>query len=632
LHNVCIQQGRVQLKYAIIDTGYMIQAIRHFIFGTPLASSQIRLVRLAIPLAFVVVSANPLSSVAYAPEEIVHALSDAGEEAFDYALFIALAIVALMLIVVSSYSQVIRAYPGEGGGYVVVKRNLGTSFGLVAAAGLLVDYILTVSVSTTAGVAAIGSAFPDIAQHQTELSILFIILLTVINLRGFRESAQFLSLPVYLFVGSILAMVVVGLFRQFFDGTPVVASQPALTAETKEVGPYLFLLAFSAGCVALTGIESISNTVGIFKSPEARNARITLLVMGLLLAGLFFGVVVLAFFFKIGLLEGQTLVSGVAKAAFGDNVFYYVVQFSTAFILVVAANSSFSAFPRLASTLARDGFVPRALANLGDRLVFSNGVLVLAAFSIILILMFQGDPHHLIPLYSIGVFIGFTLTQSGMVMHWWQTRAGGWVHGFLINGTGAAITGVVLLVLTVTKFSLGAWMVVLAIPLLLFVFTTIRSHYRAVAEALSLDSLDHYISPPLVVRNVVIFPIGAVHRAVLPALEYARAIGTSVEAVHVAVDEEAARVAKFRWERLETGIPLTLIPSPYRAVVRPLVDYIREVARNYPAEHITVVIPEFVPRRLWQQLLHNQTALFLKLTLLFQRRIVVVSVPYHLPK
>lgn len=610
----------------------MISALRHFLLGTPLASSQLKLVRLAIPLAFVIVSANPLSSVAYAPEEMIRALGGTGEAALSYTVFIALAIVVLMFMVVSSYSQVIRAYPTEGGGYVVAKQNLGPSAGLVSGAGLLVDYILTVAVSVTAGVAAMISAFPGIAHYRTELSILFIIILTILNLRGFRESAQFLALPVYLFVASLLATIAVGVIRHFAGEVSGVAEAPAMAQGTKAVGPYLLLLAFASGCVALTGIESISNTVGIFKAPESRNARITLMVMGLLLAALFFGITILAFFFKLGALEGQTLVSSVAKASFGPNALYYVVQFSTVLILVVAANSSFSSFPRLASMLARDGFLPRTLANLGDRLVFSNGVLVLAALSIILVLLFQGDPHHLIPLYSIGVFIGFTLTQSGMVVHWWQTRERGWLHGLLINGVGAGITGVVLLVLMVTKFVPGAWMVVIAIPLLLLAFNTIRNHYRTVAEALSLDQLDHYVTPPPVVRNVVIFPIGAVHRAVLPALEYARAIGTSLEAVHVAVDEEAARVAKFRWERLETDIPLTILPSPYRAVVRPLVDYIREVANRYPSEHVTVVIPEFVPRRWWQHLLHNQTALFLKLTLLFQRRVVVVSVPYHLPK
>ena len=583
--------------------------------------------RLAIPLAFVIVSANPLSSVAYAPEEIVHVLGGS-EQALRYAVFTALAVTFLMLIVVTSYTQVIRAYPNEGGGYVVAKQNLGPSLGLVSAAGLLVDYILTVSVSTTAGVAAISSAFPSIAHYRIELSILFIIVLTTLNLRGFRESAQFLAFPVYLFVGGLSAVIAVGIFRHLSGGVPpaVVTQSP----EVQHVGPYLLLLAFSAGCVALTGIESISNTVGIFKAPESRNARITLLIMGLLLATLFFGVTLLAFFFKLGPLEGQTLVSGVAKTSFGVNVLYYVVQFSTVFILVVAANSSFSSFPRLASILARDGVLPRTLANLGDRLVFSNGVLVLAALSMTLVLLFRGDTHHLIPLYSIGVFIGFTLTQSGMVVHWWQSRDSGWLHGLLINGVGAAVTGVVLLVLTVTKFVPGAWMAVVAIILLLLLFSTIRSHYRAVAEALTLERLDRYVMPPPTVRNVVIFPIGAVHRAVLPALEYARAIGTSVEAVHVAVDEEAARTAQLRWENLETGIPLTLIPSPYRAVVRPLVDYIKEVATAFPADHVTVVIPEFVPARLWQQLLHNQTASLLKLALLFQRRVVVVSVPYHL--
>lgn len=610
----------------------MLEVLRRFVFGTPLATSQLALRRLTIPLGFVVISSDPLSVVAYAPEEILRALAGSGEAAFGYAVFIALAIAALMLIVVSSYNQVIRAYPGEGGAYVVARQNIGTPFGLVAAAGLLIDYILTVSVSVTAGAAAIGSAFPGIAHFQIELSILFIGFLTIVNLRGVRESAQFLAFPIYLFVFSMLALIAVGIIRHFLGGVPVEAipsSEPV-----KDVGPYLLLLAFASGCVGLTGIEATSNAVRVFKEPEARNARITLTLMGILLATTFFGVTLLAYFFKIGPLESETVLSRIARTTFGTNVFYYVVQLGTVFILIVAANTAFSAFPRLASILARDGFLPRTLANLGDRLVFSNAILVLAALASLLVLMFQGDTHLLIPLYAIGVFISFTLNQSGMVIHWWQTRDKGWLHGLLINGFGALLTGMVLLVLAAMKFASGAWMVVIAIPVLLLVFSAIRNHYRAVAEALTLDSLDmdQDAKPLPTVRNIVVFPIGAVHRAILPALEYARAIGTSVEAVHVAVDEAAAQTAQVRWEKLDTGIPLTIIPSPYRAVVRPLVDYIKEVASAFPSDHVTVVIPEFVPRYLWQQLLHNQTALFLKLALLFQRRVVVTSVPYHLPK
>jgi amino acid transporter len=618
----------------------MLAALRRFVFGTPLATSQIALRRLAIPLAFVIVSADPLSSVAYGPEEIVRVFNDhgLGPEVLGYVVFIALAIAVLMLIVVSSYIQVVRAYPGEGGGYIVARENLGTSFGLISAAALLVDYIITVAISTSAGTAAIVSAFPGLVHIRIEISLLIIIALTILNLRGFRESAQFLAFPVYLFVISLLGVIGVGLVRYFSQGATAVDSVPAVASETTRVGPYLLLLAFSSGCVGLTGIEAISNTVGIFRAPESRNARITLLTMGLLLATLFFGVALLAFLFKIGVLDShETLVSRVARTSFGVNILYYLVQFSTAFILGIAANSAFSSFPRLASVLARDGYLPRTLANLGDRLVLSNGILVLSAFSMILVLLFQANTHHLVPLYAVGVFIGFTLTQSGMVVHWWKDRGKGWVHGLLFNGFGAAVTAVVLVVVTVTKFSagshgLGAWITIMAIILLRLAFATIQSHYRAVAEALSLDRLEHPVNHPLAVRNIVIFPIGAVHRAILPALEYARAIGTSVEAVHVAVDEVTAETAQVSWEKLDTGIPLTIIPSPYRAVVHPLVDYIKEVASAFPSDHVTVVIPEFVPRYLWQQLLHNQTAQFLKLALLFQRRVVVTSVPYHLPK
>lgn len=351
--------------------------------------------------------------------------------------------------------------------------------------------------------------------------------------------------------------------------------------------------------------------------------------MGLLVASMFLGVSALAVLFNIDPVKEETLVSLVARTSLGGNAFYYVVQLSTLLILAIAANTSFAAFPRISSRLAADSFLPKPLANLGDRLVFSNGVLLLAGLSILLILFFQGNTHHLLPLYAIGVFIGFSLTQAGMAVRWWRQRGRNWLRAFLTNGFGACATGVVLLVITVGKFTLGAWMVAIAIPLMLMLFIAIRRHYDHVAEALSLE---HYVSPPSAVGNVVIVPIGGVNRSVLPAIEYAQRIGTTVRAVHIASDEDGARATQHRWARLQNDIPLIVIPSPYREVVGPLVSYIMEVVKSHPSEHITVVIPEFVPRRWWQRLLHNQTAFLLKLALYFERRVIVTNVPYHLSK
>ncbi len=607
----------------------MYNAIRAIIIGNPLATWQARGQRLGIPLALVVVAADALSSSAYASEEILLGLHVGGKTWHGDILFITLAIVILMFLVVVAYGYVIRAYPTGGGAYVVAKENLGTFPGMVAGASLLVDYTLTVAVSATAGAAAITSAFPGMTPFKVLLSVLSVVILTVINLRGLRQSARLLAPPVYLFIGSFLVMLAAAGYRHIFQGVPPTFTPAALGVGAPTLGAFLLLRAFSAGCVGLTGVEAISNTLNIFKPPEVRNARITLVIMGIVLASLFAGVSIIAVAYRLEPTTNDTLVSQIARISFGSSIFYYILQLSTLFILMIAANTSFSAFPPLAARLARDGFLPRPLTNLGDRLVFSNGILMLAGFANLLIIVFQGNQHRMIPLYAIGVFIGFVLSLTGMTVYWWRKRGPGWWQSFLVTGTGAVVTGVVLVVLTVTKFTTGAWIVVVAIPVLLLFLSAIHGHYRALAETLSLEHHVPTVSKP---ERVVIIPVGGVHRAVLPAVEYAQLMGKNVHAVHVAVDEESARVVERRWERLQTDIPLKIIPSPYREVVRPLVDYIQGVAKEHPAEHITVVIPEFVPRHWWQGLLHNHTAMLVRAALGRQERIILVTVPYHLPR
>ncbi|MBM3924603.1 MAG: APC family permease [SAR202 cluster bacterium] len=611
----------------------MLNALRHLVFGYPLATSQSAIQRLAVPLAFVILSANPLSSSAYASEEILIAFGDTGARGLTYALFVSLAIVALYFIVVFSYQQVVRVYTGGGGSYTVAKTNLGVPWGLIAGAGLLIDYVLTVAVSVSAGVAALASAFPEFADHKVSVSIALILGLTVLNLRGVRESAFAFALPVYLFIICLIVMTGIGVFRYLVHGTPATVDINQVSQTSGAIGILLLLRAFAAGCVALTGIESVSNATTIFKAPVSHNARVTLLMLGVIMAALFMGISLLTYLFDIGHSDSETLVSQVAKASLGVNIFYYIVLTSTTLILLLAANTAFADFPRLSAIMARDGYLPRPLANLGDRLVYFNGILTLAFFSVILIILSNANTHSLIPLYAIGVFVGFTLTQSGMVSYWLKNREKGWRSGLIINGIGAIVTGVVLVEITVVKFApgtwVGAWIIVLVIFLLILLFYAIRNHYTAVADALSLE---RETSLERMTGIIAIVPIGAVHRAVLPAIDYARSIAADVRAVHVTVDEVAAQSVRDRWSRISQGLNLIFLPSPYRAVVSPLVQYIHKVAEESPHQRVVVVIPEFVPRRWWQQFLHNQTALFIKGALLFQRHIIVVSVPYHLPR
>lgn len=607
----------------------MFSYLRRIVIGDVLASSRAKEERVGIPIAFVIVAANALSSVAYASEAVLQALNPAGAAGLSYLVPISLVIVGLLLIVVFTYDRVVQAYPNGGGAYLVARENLGAGAAVLAAASLLVDYTLTVAVSATAGIAALTSAWPSLAPYRVLLASLLVVGLTAVNLRGTRQSGLVLGLPVYVFLAGILLTIGIGLYRYLAHGSPVESAPAVTTGEVGTLGTLLLLRAFSSGCIALTGLEAISNTVGIFRPPEARNARITHALAGLLLGGLFIGISVMAYLFRLQPLESETLISQLARAGLGSGPLYHIVIVSTLLILVVAANTSFSSFPLLSSLLARDGFLPRPLSNLGERLVYANGILLLSGASIGLIVMFRGELRNLLPLYAIGVFIGFTLSGFGMARRSWRDGRRRRTSSFLIAVTGGAVTGVVLIFLTVSKFSSGAWIAAVAIPLLATLFMRIRSHYRAVADSLSLEG---YQPTSLVPSDLVLVLIGGVHRAVLPAVEYARSIGRDVRAVHVAVDEEAARAVRARWAKLQSGIPLVVIPSPYRQVVEPMVRYVEELAESHPSERVTVVVGEFVPKRLWQRLLHNQTASLIKQVLSRDRRVVVVSVPYYLPR
>ena len=602
--------------------------LKRWLVGPPMPLAQARHERLTKRVALAVFSSDALSSVAYATEEILLVLVLAGAAAAHLTVPIALSITALLVIVAISYQQTIYAYPSGGGSYIVARANLGTVPGLIAAAALLVDYVLTVSVSVAAGVAAITSAFPEVSTHKVALGVLCVAGIAMANIRGVRESGRIFAVPTYVFIVSFGLLVAVGAYRLLTGTLPPAAPSPV--ASTEALTWFLVLRAFSSGCTAMTGTEAISNGIPAFRSPESRNAAITLGFMALILGTLFVGITVLASALGVLPAESETVVSQIARRLFGTGFFYYVIQASTALILVLAANTSFADFPRLASLLARDRFVPRQFASLGERLVFSNGILVLAGFAALLIVMFGGDTHALIPLYAVGVFISFTLSQAGMVRHWWRQGRSVWRHRLAINGVGALTTGLVAVVIAVTKFTHGAWIVVLVIPILVASFLAMRRHYEDVALGLSLEGFD---SPPEFQHTVLVL-IGDVHRGVVRAIQYARTLAptAAVRAVYVETDPAQTPRLEETWARWGLGVPLVVLTSPYRSLLRPLLDYVDHIQSRGDDQMVTIVLPEFLPRRWWQHILHNQTALLVKGALLFRRNLVVADVPYLLKR
>jgi len=600
--------------------------LKRLIVGAPMPLAQARHERLSKTVALAVFSSDAMSSVAYATEEILLILVLAGTAAAHLTVPIALAIAGLLVVVSVSYQQTIHAYPSGGGSYIVARANLGPTAGLVAAGALLIDYVLTVSVSVAAGVAALTSAVPWLLTHRVLLGVVFTAAIAYANLRGVRESGRVFAVPTYLFIVTFSALVGTGLFRWLTGTLPAAAAASETVAATQTLTWFLVLRAFASGCTALTGVEAISNGVPAFKHPEARNAAITMGWMAAVLGTLFIVVSVLASALGITPLADETVVSQVARRLFGDGFFYFLIQGSTTLILVLAANTSFADFPRLNSLLARDRYAPRQFRTLGDRLVFSNGILILAGLAAALIIVFGGDTHALIPLYAVGVFISFTLSQAGMVRHWLTDGGAGWRWRLGVNGVGALVTGAVTVVIAVTKFTHGAWIVVLLIPLLVLGFRAIYRHYDTVAHELSLEHLVE--EPP--VNNTVLVLVGDLHMGVVKALRYAQSLSPSPKAVYVELDPSATARLEERWSKGGCGVPLVVLASPYRSMLRPLLDYIGRIRERDANSVVTIVIPEFVPRRWWQHLLHNQTALLVKGALLFRRGVVVVDVPFHL--
>ncbi len=603
-------------------------SIKSFLIGQPIETIKEKHERLSKKMGLAVFSSDPLSSVAYGTEEIMFALVAGGTALLSYTVPIAIAIVILVAIVATSYFQTVHAYSSGGGAYIVAKDNLGVFPGLIAGAALLIDYVLTVTVSVAAGIAAITSAFPATRDYTVTMCIASILLITIINLRGVRESGKVFSFPVYLFIGSLLVLIAASLTK-FFSLPRIQYHEVAGTAAN--IFPvFIILKAFASGCATLTGIEAISNGVRAFKAPEARNAGITLVWMAVTLAILTIGIAYFANYFGILPNPNETVVSQLARTVFSKGVVYYTIQFATMLVLILAANTSFADFPRLSSIMASDRYLPRQLSNRGDKLVFSNGILILSFLSSLLIVFFRGDTHSLIPLYAVGVFTAFTLSQAGMVKHWMKDKGKGWLKSAAINCIGGIVTGIVLAIIAIEKFSYGAWMVLIAIPMLVLVTRKVHQHYLSVAEQLSLERC--ITGEKEYSHHSVIIPISGMQQAVINAVKYAKVLSDDVVAVYVCLDEmETARI-KQKWDRHCMGVKLNILESPYRSITQPLIEYIDEVQNAYKDGVITVVLPEFVPSRWWHHLLHNQTALFIKGLLLFKKGVVSTSVPFHLQK
>jgi amino acid transporter len=602
--------------------------VKRLIVGAPIPSRLAHHERFSRITGLAVLSSDALSSVAYATEEILRVLTIGGLAALSLVTPIGAVIATVMIIVVFSYRQTIHAYPSGGGAYIVAKDNLGRAPSLIAAASLLIDYVLTVSVSIAAGVAAITSAMPQWHPHAVALCLAFVLLLMLGNLRGIRESAQLFAGPTYFFIIGMLLMIAVGAWRYLSGGIqPVAAVEQPLPPGTSLLPLFVLLTAFSNGCTALTGVEAVSNGVPAFRPPESRNAAATLVAMAVLAITMFIGITLLAHAYAIVPNDTETVVSQIARATFGGRGWpYYGVQAATMAILVLAANTAYADFPRLASIMARDRFLPRQFMNQGDRLAFSNGILILSVLASMLLVVFGGDTHALIPLYMIGVFVSFTLSQAGMVIHWRRLREPGWRSSAVINGFGAIVTGVVLAIVAMTKAAEGAWIIIVMIPVLVAIFEVTRHHYDRVASELTLRGWE----PEVAGRHVVLVPIGGLQRAVVKALRYARTLSADVRAVFVELDPAATDALRRQWPEWGQGVELVVLESPYRSLMEPLLDYIEDLQQAEPSAYVTVILPEFVPRRLWQHLLHNQHALLIKGALLFKPNVVVTSVPFHL--
>lgn len=610
-------------------------SIKRFLVGRPLRNEDIVREKLPKWKALAIFSSDALSSVAYGPEQIIIILTVPGLIAYGFLAPISFAILALLAIITISYVQVARANPGGGGSYSVAKKNLGEMFALTAAAALFADYSLTVAVSVSSGSDAIISAFPALLPYELLIDLLVLFgALMLINLRGVRESSTAFVFPTYGFIIGILVLVILGSLKALTGGAPAIPPQ-SLEAQWSGAVLFLILRAFASGCSSMTGIEAISNGVPTFKAPEVRNAKITTYWMSIILGIMFAGVAFLMIHYHILPAQNVTALSQIAEITVGRGWFYYYIQITTMMVLYLAANTSYNGLPPLLSILARDSYMPRYLSARGDRLGFSNGIVLLSIVAAVFIIIYRGNTEHLISLYAIGVFLSFTIAQTGMVIHWKREKGRGWTFRAALNGVGAVVTSIVVLIVMVTKFIYGAWVILLFIPVMIYLFKRIYNHYQNIRQELALPAGIHeaIVTTPFSGENTIVLPVAGVTRVVANTITFAKTLGDNIVALHIYSDEERGKKVKEKWEKWNPGVELVVINSPYRSIIYPFMQFLDKLERSSsPGDYITVLIPEFEPRKWWHRILHNQTGWILRTVLILQKSVVVCIVPYHLRK
>jgi amino acid transporter len=608
----------------------MFSSIKRLLIGRPLKSHELGEQKINKTKALAILSSDALSSVAYGPEQILIVLATIGAAAFWYSIPIAVGVLILLTALILSYRQIIFAYPHGGGAYVVSKNNLGVNPGLIAGGSLLVDYILTVAVSVSAGTDALTSAFPTLHNYNVEIAIVFVIFITLLNLRGVTESASILAYPVYLFVLALFILIGVGLFNIITGGVSPELHTPIGTP-VAGISLFILLRAFASGSSALTGVEAISNAIPNFKDPAPNNAAKTLIMMGILLAILFSGIVTLAYFYGTAPRAEVTVVSQIAEEIFGRNFMYYFVQGTTALILILAANTGYSAFPLLAVNLAKDKFIPRMFLIRGDRLGYSNGIIILGAASILLILAFHAETEHLIPLYAVGVFIPFTLSQTGMMVKWLREKPEGWVPKFIINTTGALISLIVTIMFFLTKFN-QVWSILVFLPIIIFVFHRIKKHYDTLGDQLRITTCEPAVQ---IEGNVIIVPVAGITHVVENSINYAKSLKPDqIIAVYVAFERDDEHKFEEKWNTWQPDVRLVTLHSHYRSIITPLTKFVDTVEHKASENNykVTVVIPQFIPKKGWHNILHNQSSLLIRTFLLHRSNVIITTVPFHLKK
>ncbi len=606
--------------------------LRTLLLGSPLPTAGLSHEKIGKFKALAAFSPDALSSIAYANQEIFLGLAVAGSAGLGFTFSLGIVITAILAIVALSYLQTIHEYPSGAGSYIVAKENLGEFPGLLAAAALMLDYLLVGAVSLTAGVEALASAFPILWPYRVVISIAILVFITILNMRGLQETGTVMSIPVYFFIGSFVLMIVFGLFR--LATSPSIPFSVGMPGPAQPLSLFILLRAFASGSTALTGVEAISNGVPVFKKPESMNAGITLIVMSVLMGVLFLGTLGLTQYFGIVAQGEETILSALSRHLFDNSLWYYLIQISTLAMLSVAANTAFAGFPRIAAILAEHRYLPSQLKALGDRLVFANGNLLLAGSTAFLIVIFGGDSHSLIPLFAIGAFMAFTLSQAGMVRHWLRNRTKGWLSKAMINGLGALTTGAVVLIVGAGKFLQGAWITLIIIPLTILLFLRVRHHYEKISDQLSLRGLPPELKPYPKLRFVM--PISGVHRGIFQAVDFARSVSKNLIAVYVEVEPGSGKRVRKKWEEWFPDISLKIVPSPYRSIIGPFIEFLDRYDEEVnDGQLAAVILPEFVTEGFLGNILHNQMAWLIKFALLYRRRKkgyqqVIVDVPFHL--